>query len=198
MRGSAHYRRHAASGQPASRRVLVAGPIVTIDITHTGSQVSILGPYLPRLVIDWIADDADRSYQEIEGSVTFVDVSGFTNLSERLAKRGKVGAEDLADSIGSCFTDLLAVAYGEGGGLLKFGGDALLLLFTGAWSRSKGVPRRGPRCARSSGLQAASTSRARRCSSACPPVCTPGCSTSSSSARRTRNSSSRAQPRAGP
>ena len=131
MRGSAHYRRHAASGQPASRRVLVAGPIVTIDITQTGSQVSILGPYLPRLVIDWIADDADRSYQEIEGSVTFVDVSGFTNLSERLAKRGKVGAEDLADSIGSCFTDLLAVAYGEGGGLLKFGGDALLLLFTG-------------------------------------------------------------------
>ncbi|HEX4529105.1 MAG TPA: adenylate/guanylate cyclase domain-containing protein [Acidimicrobiia bacterium] len=104
---------------------------MTIEITHTGSQVSILGPYLPRLVIDWIADDADQSYQEIEGSVTFVDVSGFTNLSERLAKRGKIGAEDLADSIGSCFTDLLAVAYGEGGGLLKFGGDALLLLFTG-------------------------------------------------------------------
>jgi class 3 adenylate cyclase/tetratricopeptide (TPR) repeat protein len=107
------------------------GRIVTSDIDQTLSEVSILAPYLPRLVIDWIADDADRSHQEIEGSVTFVDVSGFTNLSERLAKRGKVGAEDLADSIGSCFTELLAVAYAEGGGLLKFGGDALLLLFTG-------------------------------------------------------------------
>ncbi|HZP31260.1 MAG TPA: adenylate/guanylate cyclase domain-containing protein, partial [Acidimicrobiia bacterium] len=104
---------------------------MTTDIDTTPAEVSILAPYLPRLVIDWIADDFDRTYQEIEGSVTFVDVSGFTNLSERLAKRGKVGAEDLADAIGSCFTQLLAVAYAEGGGLLKFGGDALLLLFTG-------------------------------------------------------------------
>ena len=123
--------RVATSEQPASGTVTVASRIVTTDIDHTGSEVSILAPYLPRLVIDWLAEDVDRSYKEIDGSVTFVDVSGFTNLSERLAKRGKVGAEDLADSIGSCFTELLAVAYAEGGGLLKFGGDALLLLFTG-------------------------------------------------------------------
>ena len=62
----------------------------------------------------------------------FIDVSGFTKLSERLARRGgREGAEQLADAIGGCFEALLAVAYGKGGGLLKFGGDALLLLFEG-------------------------------------------------------------------
>ena len=37
---------------------------------------------------------------------------------------------------------LLAVAYGYGGGLIKFGGDALLLLFDGARPPGRGRPRR--------------------------------------------------------
>lgn len=60
----------------------------------------------------------------------FADISGFTKMSERLAKQGKVGAEEVVSVINSTFTSLLAVAYGEGGGLLKFGGDALLLFFS--------------------------------------------------------------------
>ncbi len=52
-------------------------------------------------------------------------------MSERLARHGKVGAEEVTDAIGTCFEALLEVAYRAGGGLLKFGGDALLLLFTG-------------------------------------------------------------------
>jgi class 3 adenylate cyclase/tetratricopeptide (TPR) repeat protein len=91
----------------------------------------VLVPYLPRLVIDWLATEPDATYREVEGTVAFVDISGFTKLSERLARQGKVGAEELAETISSCFTSLLAVAYAEGGGLLKFGGDALLLLYTG-------------------------------------------------------------------
>ena len=63
--------------------------------------------------------------------MVFVDISGFTALSEKLAKIGKEGAEELTDAIGSCFAALLAVAYANGGGLLKFGGDALLLWFSG-------------------------------------------------------------------
>ena len=91
----------------------------------------VLQPYLPRLLVGWLAEDPTTSYRTVEGSVVFVDISGFTKLSERLAKRGKVGAEELTDAIGACFTRLLAVAYGDGGGLVKFGGDALLLLFDG-------------------------------------------------------------------
>lgn len=94
-------------------------------------HAAILRPYLPRLAIEWLAEHPAESIREIDGTMAFVDVSGFTKLSERLARRGKVGAEELADTIGSCFQELLAVAYRAGGSLIKFGGDALLLLFRG-------------------------------------------------------------------
>ncbi|MHB8510689.1 MAG: tetratricopeptide repeat protein [Actinomycetota bacterium] len=92
----------------------------------------LLQPYVPRLVLEWLVLHSDEKHREIEGSLVFVDISGFTKLSERLARRGKVGAEELTDAIATCFTRLLGVAYGNDGGLIKFGGDALLLFFTGA------------------------------------------------------------------
>jgi class 3 adenylate cyclase/tetratricopeptide (TPR) repeat protein len=91
----------------------------------------VLLPYLPRLSVEWAATDPDESARVIDGSMLFVDISGFTKMSERLARHGKVGAEEVTDAIGTCFEALLEVAYRGGGGLLKFGGDALLLLFTG-------------------------------------------------------------------
>ena len=63
--------------------------------------------------------------------MVFVDISGFTALSEKLAKLGRVGAEEMAEAINGCFTELLVLAYEQGGSLLKFGGDALLVLFPG-------------------------------------------------------------------
>ena len=62
--------------------------------------------------------------------MVFVDISGFTKMSERLARQGRVGAEELTDVIASTFGALLPTAYAYGANLLKFGGDALLLLFT--------------------------------------------------------------------
>lgn len=69
--------------------------------------------------------------ETLEGTIVFVDVSGFTRLSERLARKGREGAEHLTDAINACFSALLADAYANGGSLLKFGGDALLLWFEG-------------------------------------------------------------------
>src|SRR3954447_12668692 len=63
--------------------------------------------------------------------MVFADISGFTKMSERLARHGKVGAEEVTDAINTCFEQLLEIAYAAGGSLLKFGGDALLLLFSG-------------------------------------------------------------------
>ena len=79
--------------------------------------------------------------------MVFVDISGFTKMSERLARHGKVGAEEVTDVLGAVFTKLLAVAYGEDGSLLKFGGDALLLWFVGEGTRS-GRPRPRTGCGR--------------------------------------------------
>src|SRR5215213_5262510 len=89
-------------------------------------------PYVPRAMLQLLAREPERRVRAVDGTCVFVDVSGFTQLSERLARRGgREGAEQLADAIGRCFEHLLAVAYDMGGGLLKFGGDALLLLFDG-------------------------------------------------------------------
>jgi class 3 adenylate cyclase/tetratricopeptide (TPR) repeat protein len=88
-------------------------------------------PYLPRLVVEWMNEDPGQTFRELQGSAMFVDLSGFTTLSERLGRKGKAGAEELADAIGERFASLLAIAYDNGGGLLKFGGDALFVMFDG-------------------------------------------------------------------
>jgi class 3 adenylate cyclase/tetratricopeptide (TPR) repeat protein len=90
-----------------------------------------LSPYVPRLVVEWLRLAPDSRWREIEGSLAFVDISGFTAMSERLAQRGKAGAEQVTEVMNATFARLLEVAYAYGGGLLKFGGDALLLLFDG-------------------------------------------------------------------
>ena len=70
--------------------------------------------------------------------MVFVDISGFTKLSERLARTGREGAEHLVDTISACFSTLLAEAYANGGSLLKFGGDALLVWFAGVDHAARG------------------------------------------------------------
>ena len=76
--------------------------------------------------------------ETLEGTTVFADVSGFTRLSERLARKGKEGAEHLVDAINHCFSELLADVSARGGSLLKFGGDAMLLWFEGDGHTERG------------------------------------------------------------
>ncbi len=106
--------------------------------------------------------------------MVFADVSGFTRLSERLARRGKEGAEQLVDIINACFSALLAEAYGRGGSLVKFGGDAMLLMFydqEGTRSMLPGRAARRRRCGASlrevGRIRTGTPRRARGCRSAC-------------------------------
>jgi class 3 adenylate cyclase len=90
---------------------------------------SELSPYLPRLVRGWSVDhDAPRA-RRLDGSLVSVDISGFTALSERLAEKGREGAEELVRTISGIFARLIDAAERHGGDVLKFRGDALLLLF---------------------------------------------------------------------
>ncbi|HZQ82929.1 MAG TPA: adenylate/guanylate cyclase domain-containing protein [Gaiellaceae bacterium] len=90
-----------------------------------------LVPFVPRLTIEWLTDHPERLWIDREGTLAFVDISGFTAMSEKLAALGRAGAEEVTDVMNATFAALLEVAYAHGGGLLKFGGDALLLLFDG-------------------------------------------------------------------
>jgi len=107
--------------------------VVVIDGREAGATEAhaILKPYVPRLVINWLRDTPDARHLALESSLVFVDISGFTALSERLAKKGKIGAELMRDTLDGVFTALLDEAYDWGAGLLKWGGDALLLMFDG-------------------------------------------------------------------
>ena len=87
--------------------------------------------FVPRLTLEWLRDDPESQWREVDGTLAFVDISGFTAMSERLSSLGRAGAEEVTEVMNATFAALLAVAYAQGGGLLKFGGDALLLLYEG-------------------------------------------------------------------
>ncbi|HUR49130.1 MAG TPA: adenylate/guanylate cyclase domain-containing protein [Acidimicrobiales bacterium] len=119
------------------------------DSSITG-QADRLAPYLPRIAVEWAANPQQR-WRTLDASLAFVDVSGFTALSERLAAQGRAGAEEITELLGVYFTELLADAYAQGGSLLKFGGDALLLMFDG--------PDHAPRATRAAAAMRRTTKR---------------------------------------
>ena len=65
---------------------------------------------------------------EINGAVLFCDASGFTALTEKLAQRPG-GAERLRNIINKFFTILIDVVLNNGGDVIKFAGDAVLIVF---------------------------------------------------------------------
>src|SRR4051795_10376159 len=107
-------------------------PIMTNSPPHTATdRRHDLISFVPRLTLEWLRSSPDQRWLEMDATVAFVDISGFTAMSEQLASRGRIGAEEVTEVMNATFAALLEVAYAEGGGLLKFGGDALLLLYEG-------------------------------------------------------------------
>jgi class 3 adenylate cyclase/tetratricopeptide (TPR) repeat protein len=99
-----------------------------IDNTLAQSRLDRL---VPRIVLDWVTDEPDHRWRVVEGTMVFADISGFTALSEKLATRGRIGTEELVETLSRVFAGMLDITANRGGQLLKFGGDALLVLFTG-------------------------------------------------------------------
>jgi class 3 adenylate cyclase/tetratricopeptide (TPR) repeat protein len=98
-----------------------------------------LRAHVPRLAAAWLATTPEARHHTFDGSMAFVDISGFTALTERLARQGLVGSEELSDILDATFTAVLAHAHEQGGDLIKWGGDAVLLLFQGAQHAPRAV-----------------------------------------------------------
>ena len=59
----------------------------------------------------------------------FADISGFTNLTETLSKKGPQGAEIIAFAINR-YMELMVKEIGRSGGdIFKFAGDALIVVW---------------------------------------------------------------------
>jgi class 3 adenylate cyclase/tetratricopeptide (TPR) repeat protein len=87
-----------------------------------------LTAFVPRLLLGR-SPTASRHWQ-VDATMAFIDISGFTSLSEQLSRRGRVGAEDLVSTLTRIFT-LLMSATDDGGDVVKFAGDALLVMYDG-------------------------------------------------------------------
>lgn len=99
--------------------------------TVTANDETPLLPYVPVLATRWLDETPEETARVLEGTLAFVDISGFTSLTEKLAVRGKAGAEEMTGYLNTTFEQLLALAYANGAELMKWGGDAVLLWYSG-------------------------------------------------------------------
>ncbi len=92
--------------------------------------MEVLAGYVPPVVVRRIAEEngpiPTPSTETLDGSCLFVDIAGFTPLTERLSKRGTVGAETMAGLLDRYFGRFIDLADRHGGEILDFAGDALL------------------------------------------------------------------------
>ncbi len=88
-----------------------------------------LRAYVPRMLRGPRGASGPGHWQA-EGTLVFADISGFTRLTEKLSRHGRIGAEEIVRTVSAIFTELLS-ATGDGGDVLKFSGDALLIFYEG-------------------------------------------------------------------
>ncbi len=66
---------------------------------------------------------------QLEAFTLFVDLSGFTSLTERLMQAGNEGAEQLSMTVNNIFTPIVKMVYERGGFIPYYAGDAFTAIF---------------------------------------------------------------------
>jgi len=108
-----------------------------------GSRLLIAGwgSFLPEHLVRQIAEARGQitlgAAQRLETVSMFADVSGFTPMSEALGKVGRRGTEELTSVLNSYFEPTIALIHSFGGTVVKFGGDAMTVLFPYRGSRAR-------------------------------------------------------------
>lgn len=108
---------------------------------HLRLVLDAVRTYLPRYVTQ--ARLADPQASAVSGAfawatLMFADISGFTAMSERLSQLGREGAEVITSIVNDYFATMLEINARHGGDLFKFGGDALLVCFSGEGAAARG------------------------------------------------------------
>ena len=92
-----------------------------------------LVPYVPPYWVRQAFRNPDRTLVGREerpyGAVLFVDISGFTTISEALSRMGHDGVEELSKILERYFIVMSKLVLSYGGDVVKFAGDSLIVLF---------------------------------------------------------------------
>ena len=103
-------------------------------IEHDES-LATLAKYVPGVIARRLARDprppSEPLAEKFSGAVLIADISGFTAMTEALAKRGAIGAELLNGILNDFFSQAIELISGHGGDVVRFAGDALLAAWYG-------------------------------------------------------------------
>lgn len=104
----------------------------------------LLASFVPKLIQKRSVRDASPIAapvsEEFETVVLFADISGFTALTENLARQGPVGVEALAGILNDYFGRLIDIIHDYGGDVVKFAGDAIIAIWPLASSSPSDPP----------------------------------------------------------
>ncbi len=99
-----------------------------------GVNDDLLGAWVPGLVRRaWAAGaepPAGPTSLPLQAAVLFVDVAGFTRLTELHAARGAAGVEAASRMMESCFGRITEIVMGLGGDIMFYAGDGTLAVWT--------------------------------------------------------------------
>ncbi len=107
--------------------------------TAAPEKIALLGTlasYVPALILRRLESDptpiAAPTEERFPAAVLFTDITGFTRLTERLAKQGLAGIEGLSQVLSTYFGRAIEVLTAHGGDVVKFAGDAIIAIWP-AW-----------------------------------------------------------------
>jgi adenylate cyclase len=94
-------------------------------VVHQASSSRTLASFVPQQLVDRLVAQPDTAIepQEVEVSVLFSDIRGFSTLAERMSAR------DVADIVGRHLSAMAEVVLAHGGTIDKFQGDAVMAIF---------------------------------------------------------------------
>ncbi|MCB8922530.1 MAG: AAA family ATPase [Ardenticatenaceae bacterium] len=107
--------------------------LISACVTHLTTLLETTASHLPDYVVESVLHNPVpglASGQFVDGTLLFADISGFTAMSERLNRIGREGAEEITAVVNRYFSMMLTILHKYSGQLIKFGGDALLGLFS--------------------------------------------------------------------
>ncbi len=97
------------------------------------SLINTLKSYVPDILQERILSDPTAPTKPFAGiykaAVLFVDISGFTALTEEFAAQGPSGAEDISSVLNEFYSQWIQIIKKYGGDIIKFAGDGLLIIW---------------------------------------------------------------------